>query len=140
LWLLITLLVSSMFFPFLLAILLSVPLYFCGFKDRWYVLNEERTGDMSWMRKGPMICLEWGKDRWYVLNEERTGDMSWMRKGPVIIKYGQSRIDNSFANNSKTFMTTDISVCRNQNPVLSSVKTYHRSFPHSRHITGPFLK
>jgi hypothetical protein len=31
LWLLITLLVSSMFFPFLLAILLSVLLYFCGF-------------------------------------------------------------------------------------------------------------
>jgi hypothetical protein len=53
-------------------------------RDLFYVLNEERTGDMSWMGKEPMICLEWGKDRWYVLNEERTGDMSWMRKGPVI--------------------------------------------------------
>ena len=49
-----------------------------------------------------------------------------VRENQRVNKYGQSRIDNTFVNNLKKIMTTDISVCRYQNPVLSSFKIYHR--------------
>jgi hypothetical protein len=62
LWLLITLLVSSMFFPFLLAILLSVLLYFCGFwLLYWYLhaflLFDGMLDDSSWLNKESLISL-----------------------------------------------------------------------------------